>query len=368
MELRRRTVTALAVVCVLMAGAFTVLLLRAPELYTVTVLPSLHGLAMMPRSINDRGQVVGIAGPDSGVYRLFCWDREKGMQDLGPVCNNYVANNNAGQIVGTMPDPNGKDQAFLWDPDRGVVLLGTLGHSGSTACALNNRGQVVGGSFVPSGESSGQGWVHAFLWDETGGMRDLGTLGGQASQACGITDSGRVFGVSVSVQNGRHVRQTCYWETTGAAVSGTLPPGPLFSLVNIRGCIAGKYDGDKGGPHIVLWGKGTELRRLFPCKPDSREMQMTALVVNDVNQVACSETYQSGWRTTIKWLSGHRVKSYVWDPKRGKIRLGRYVPRGLRDLEVRDINNRGDILAEAYQRNGAVRVVLLEPIPSRWGR
>ncbi len=368
MKLRRRTVTALAVVCVLMAGAFTVLLSRGSKLYTVTVLPSLHGLDMIPRSINDRGQVVGVAGPDSGVHHLFCWDREKGMQDFGPVGDHHLDNNNAGQIVGTMADPNGKEQAFLWDRDRGIVLLGTLGSSGSAALAVNNRGQVVGYSFVPSGESSRQDSVHAFLWDETGGMRDLGTLGGQVSQAYGITDSGRVLGVSISMQGSRHIRQTCYWETTGAAVSGTLPPGPLFSHMNSRGCIVGRDDSGQGASHVVLWDKDAGLRRLFPCNPDSREIQMTALMVNDMNQVACSETYRSAWIPRIKWLSGPRVRSYVWDSKHGKIPLDRYVPPGLRNLEVRDINNKGDIVAEAHRKNGDVRAVLLEPIPSRWDR
>ena len=372
MELRRRTVATLVVVSVVVAGAFVVLLARAPELYTVTVLPSLRGLNMVPHSISDRGQVVGIAGPDSGVYHLFCWDREKGMQDLGPVCNNQLDNNDAGQIVGTMPDPNGKDQAFLWDPDRGRVLLGTLGNSGSTALAVNNRGQVVGNSFFPSGERSGRDWVHAFLWDQAGGMRDLGTLGGQASTAYGITDSGRVFGVRVSVQDGRHIHQRCCWETIGVMTSEMLPLGPFFFRTNSKGCTVGKYDSDEGGPHIVLWRKDTGLRRLFPCKPDSRDVQMTALVVNDVNQVAY--TYSGVYRQNrpsrlprfIDRLLEPGAKSYLWDPKRGKVPLGRYTPRGLRNLEVRDINNRGDILAEAHQRNGDARAVLLEPIPSRW--
>ena len=59
----------------------------------------------------------------------------------------------------------------------------------SQAHDINNRGQVVGYSYIGSGSP------HAFLWED-GEMTDLGTLGGYDSEANGINDRGQVAGFS----------------------------------------------------------------------------------------------------------------------------------------------------------------------------
>ena len=56
-----------------------------------------------------------------------------------------------------------------------MIDLGTLGGASSGAEAVNDSGQVVGGSQTASGAN------HAFLWTQAGGMVDLGTLGGTFS-------------------------------------------------------------------------------------------------------------------------------------------------------------------------------------------
>jgi probable HAF family extracellular repeat protein len=75
-------------------------------------------------------------------------------------------------------------------PRRRLIDLGTLGGGSSRVHAINNRGQVVGGSETVEGE-----W-HAFLWED-GRMKDLGTLGPPAttsSRAQGINNAGQVVG------------------------------------------------------------------------------------------------------------------------------------------------------------------------------
>ena len=67
-----------------------------------------------------------------------------------------------------------------------VVDLGTLGGPYSEATAINDRGQVVGGSSIDPDVFSD--W-HAFRWDR-GRMADLGTLGGGVSRATGINERG----------------------------------------------------------------------------------------------------------------------------------------------------------------------------------
>lgn len=68
-----------------------------------------------------------------------------------------------------------------------VIDLGTLGGATSSANAINNRGQVVGGAKTAADTS------HAFLY-ECGRMIDLGTLGGLSSRADAINDKGHVVG------------------------------------------------------------------------------------------------------------------------------------------------------------------------------
>src|SRR5215211_2000108 len=76
-----------------------------------------------------------------------------------------------------------------------ITDLGTLpggdSFDSSTASGINDRGQVVGQSDVPSGAGH-----HAFLW-EKGKMTDLGTLPGSSlSNALDINDRGQVVGSS----------------------------------------------------------------------------------------------------------------------------------------------------------------------------
>jgi len=66
--------------------------------------------------------------------------------------------------------------------------LGTLGGSYSGASAINEKGQVIGGSYTP-GDSA---W-HTFLYSD-GKMTDLGTLGGDWSTPYYITEKGQVIG------------------------------------------------------------------------------------------------------------------------------------------------------------------------------
>jgi probable HAF family extracellular repeat protein len=71
-----------------------------------------------------------------------------------------------------------------------VVDLGTLGGSHSWASAINDKGQVVGSSYLAGDQN-----YHAFLYMD-GKITDLGTLGGTSSRANGINESGQVVGWS----------------------------------------------------------------------------------------------------------------------------------------------------------------------------
>src|SRR5215467_7119511 len=70
-----------------------------------------------------------------------------------------------------------------------VADLGTLGGPNSRAFALNDKGQVVGQADTPDRHS------HAFLW-EGGHMIDLVAPGVEGSCACSINNRGQIVGTT----------------------------------------------------------------------------------------------------------------------------------------------------------------------------
>jgi len=101
--------------------------------------------------------------------------------------------NDVGQVVGWYQKGTATvSTAFLWQ--NGTIRdLGTLGGSSSVGIAINNAGQVVGRSDLPSRGT--QRVYRAFLWTDAAGMKDLGSLSGrQWAQANDLNETGIVVG------------------------------------------------------------------------------------------------------------------------------------------------------------------------------
>lgn len=184
-------------------------------------------------SVNSSGHVVGAAlntvpddnsmqvenfwlwGGDGGITppypyqtRAFVWDSERGMRDLGTLGGTdaqALIINERGQVLGhsyigpaaspSCPYPLVTD-SFLWEKGKGMEDLGTLGGTCTTGLDLNQEGQVVGGSNLAGDELS-----HAFLWSH-GHIHDLGgSLGGSFTGAFAINEQGEAVGFAYYPDN-----------------------------------------------------------------------------------------------------------------------------------------------------------------------
>jgi probable HAF family extracellular repeat protein len=183
----------------------------------MTRLPTLGGANGVANSINSHGTVAGFAettlrDPDSACpvfqFKPVVWNngRIQELSTYGDPDGVAAAINDHGQVVGasgTCAPFNAnsglhlvENHALLWD--NGMVtdlgnLGGTGGIAGNHACAINNKGQVVGHSELVNNTT-----FHGFLWTREKGMRDLDTLPNDvASLALGISDRGEVVGASL---------------------------------------------------------------------------------------------------------------------------------------------------------------------------
>jgi probable HAF family extracellular repeat protein len=146
--------------------------------------------------------------PDPMIFHAFEWKNGR-LSDLGALLgvNNSCATHVSGNALIAGESENGvidpitgwpEVQAVLWKHGQ-LINLGTLGGNESFAMSVNNRGQVVGQAANSTPDpfpfpGFGQ-QARAFLW-ENGAMRDLGTLGGPDAFAIDINDRGQVLGFS----------------------------------------------------------------------------------------------------------------------------------------------------------------------------
>ena len=136
----------------------------------MTDLGRIKGEVVLPNVLlNNRGQVVWSQYGRNAIM----WQHDA-VKALGLKAD---AINDRGQVVGWRRT-SGRSQAVMWDNGR-IRDLGT-----GDAVAINNRGQVI----VNSGSK-------ALLW-QNAKTSDLGTLGGEFSEACAINERGQIIGIA----------------------------------------------------------------------------------------------------------------------------------------------------------------------------
>ena len=232
-------------------------------------------------------------------------------------------------LAASVPPTSGRSVKYT------VTDIGTLGGSESEARALNEAGEVVGGSTLATPMTAGQkadkAYPHAFLW-EKGKITDLdkGTIT-PVSNAQGINNQGECVGTN---------HNACLWEGGHCQSLGTLlvgnPPW-AFSMansINDRGQICGVSDAN--GPHAFLWEKG-KMTNLTPGHND----ESNAFSINESGQIA-------GWST--EGIS--QDQATVWS--HGKVTLLGLLPGG-KFSEAYGLNDAGQVVGGADNSSGHVR-------------
>jgi probable HAF family extracellular repeat protein len=279
-------------------------------------LGSLGGNQNLAFWINNRGQIVGwgsnnipdpfsmidslFFGTSNGTQtRAFLWDHGK-IKDLGTLGGDDAAAgfiNERGEVAGTsytstIPNPlTGLPPAdpFLWEPPTAqfpegrMIDLGSFGGANGFSNALNNRGQVIGGSSIAS--NPGACFFlnffpdcHPFLWDHWK-LIDLNTttIGGNPLSADWLNDAGEIVGFAEFPSPGGVVFDAYLWRAGVATDLGHLSGdcGSRAWGINASGQVVGTSDffcnvdpdHPQGFPdHAFLWENGdlVDLNSLIP--------------------------------------------------------------------------------------------------------
>jgi probable HAF family extracellular repeat protein len=270
-------------------------MVSAEILYDLTNLGSIGEYGDV-ESINNNGEIVGSTGNSDPEATLFDATGGGNHIFLGSLTGDdsrAYSINDSGQIVGWGRDASNKKQtATLFDPtgNGNNINLGMLpGASWSTACSINNSGQIVGyagnatlfdasggGNNVDLGTLSGQsscanaindygqivGWSasdssdrNAFLY-ENGTMTDLGTLGGAISSAYSINNSGRIVGWATDNINPGYNLATLFDASGGGNnvyLGGLGGNQSLAVSINNNGQIVGWAQNESGGYRATLF-------------------------------------------------------------------------------------------------------------------
>jgi probable HAF family extracellular repeat protein len=228
-------------------------------------LGTLGGADSVARGINNTGEVVG----ESNGRAFITGPNGIGMRDLNipDHYSNASSVNNAGQVVGVLSSEVLDFRSFITGPNGvGRTILGTLGGTMTWVRNINDEGRVVGYSFTWGGPPTYEGVYHGFITGPNGiGMKDLGTLGDESStsDAIAINNIGQVAGGTHTgyMREGVPAYHAFITGPDGVGMKdlGTLSGDESHAFgINDAGQVVGRSDTSSGASHAFITGPNGE--------------------------------------------------------------------------------------------------------------
>jgi len=327
-------------------------------------------------AINNQGRATGMGYAESGTCAFFY--AKAVIQDAGGVNSRGFGINSSNLVAGdayfgqNILNPS-HAALFRGSEETGVVTdLGALpGHLYSRANGINSIGWVVGFS-GPERDSS---YSRAFVWSKPTGMIDMGTLGGPYAQAYAINDAGWVTGTSMTMAmtGGTHAFMYQPLVTTDGFQK---PMQDLGSLIGLSGTSYGMAINNSN--HVAGYSTINLVdNRVHGFLYDGENMidlgaldrnplygdTSVALAVNNSDEVVGYSHIAAGKNQPI------RQAAFIWIPQRNIVvahmkNLNDMIGSASQDYwlySATGINDKGQIVASAYDMNGIGRALLLTP-------
>jgi len=303
------------------------------------------GAASTAATVNDFGQVVGIAEIPGGDDRAFVWSGGvmTRLDPPGGVISQAFGINKDGVVVGiTSASLAGPARPTRW-VDGVAEDLGTLGGPAGYAFAINGSGEIVGSGAPAAGPP------HAFLLKD-GVMTDLGTFAGIAASALSINESGWIVGHYQTTPSSASRRAFVRHPAGGWYLPGTLGGAASMAYcINAAGIVVGVADRADGSDRAFRY---------------------------DAHGDGSIEDLGAGWGTQslAYWINDHGAivgsiaggfpspRAFLLvDGVHHDLNAGLIGATGWTVVDGRSINNLGWIAGTARHPDGAPRAVLLLP-------
>jgi probable HAF family extracellular repeat protein len=232
-------------------------------------------------AINDRGQVLGVAGEDS---QMVLWQKGS-LRELGLTASgdNYPGGvNERAQVVGGAYTEDETVVAFVWQGGKVRLLrkLSSYDYYGTAASGISDKGQIVG-----------QCERKACIWT-AGKAQPLATPRGRFSEAAAINERDTVVG-SIGSDD---AERAAVWRRGALTVLPSLGGASAATDVNERSQIVGWSLTRDGKYHAVLW-EGGKIHRLGPRFTSANAINDAGVIVGACGKSAC--VWESGRLTNL---------------------------------------------------------------------
>ena len=314
----------------------------AAQDYKTTVIYQEPNLRPGSTQLNNAGEVAGSYISSSGASHMFRWSKTDKLQDLGTLggsSSGSTAINDAGEIVGGSLLPEDKTgHAVFWSPATGLVDIGGFGGFTGYAVGINNSSQVTGLSYLRNNQIP-----HAFFWSPSGGLQDIGD--GVSSEGIAINGNGQVVGLLQDRHN--RVDGFLWSQTGGFQVFNPTAFGDTATVgVSDSGLVAGNFS---SGHCLIGEGCGFVWSQ-------SGGFQLLTL-----NGTSVHVLYENAAGTVVGYVNttAGTYHIFLWTQNSGVQDLG--VLPGRSYSYPYALNNKGEVLGVSCKADGVCRGFVWRP-------